>query len=578
MDSDTPTLRFRRTLHREAGNTLLLALVSIGVILLVGGNALRLAGNRLASVSQSTSWTRAYFLAESGVDVARDTLRTAQVDPTIWATQTFTDSGGVSSGWTPTDATTFPKTASITLPALDGESGLLSRVKVRIEKPIGPGTINPAGAGLSAAYLVRATGSLDVPGPIRISRDSVETNLRKVGWKYDWRTGQSLSGINPRASRTLEAVLRPVTPFVAALIADSTIEIKKGSGKLVDSWNSQNVDTSQRKYLKPDSDKYKGARDVGNIASNGVSDKKKAINDVIRLEGAVIWGDVYAGDATKVKIKPTPKLLTDVVKGGDIIDDFYMKLDPVPPLAGNPNWAAPAKVVKANPGSAKTPLMFETSSDPANPTKIKFTELHLHSGDQVVFKPSVDASGVVQPKSYVDIWVSNSLRIHKGGYVRLGQGVTARIFVDKCIHLESASKIGGIAYADFDVNAAGLLQIDGKTGVEKFSALTVDQAESALFASTGDLAIYGALNKKKKSHAKISAEMMGTIYAPRHDFEMKFKDSTYMNLYGSFVGRKFKIEGKTQVHYDESLANTGVATDFALASMVEDWYDRSGGK
>jgi hypothetical protein len=156
--------------------------------------------------------------------------------------------------------------------------------------------------------------------------------------------------------------------------------------------------------------------------------------------------------------------------------------------------------------------------------------------------------------------------------------VTARIFVDKCIHLESASKIGGIAYADFDVNAAGLLQIDGKTGVEKFSALTVDQAESALFASTGDLAIYGALNKKKKSHAKISAEMMGTIYAPRHDFEMKFKDSTYMNLYGSFVGRKFKIEGKTQVHYDESLANTGVATDFALASMVEDWYDRSGGK
>src|SRR4029450_2282072 len=67
MDSDTPTLRFRRTLHREAGNTLLLALVSSGVILLVGGNALRLAGNRLASVSQSTSWTRAYFLAESGV-------------------------------------------------------------------------------------------------------------------------------------------------------------------------------------------------------------------------------------------------------------------------------------------------------------------------------------------------------------------------------------------------------------------------------------------------------------------------------------------------------------------------------
>jgi hypothetical protein len=232
MDSDTPTLRFRRTLHREAGNTLLLALVSIGVILLVGGNALRLAGNRLASVSQSTSWTRAYFLAESGVDVARDTLRTAQVDPTIWATQTFTDSGGVSSGWTPTDAD------DLSQDGLDYAAGARWREAVcsqesrsRIEKPIGPGTINPAGAGLSAAYLVRATGSLDVPGPIRISRDSVETNLRKVGWKYDWRTGQSLSGINPRASRTLEAVLRPVTPFVAALIADSTIEIKKGSGK-----------------------------------------------------------------------------------------------------------------------------------------------------------------------------------------------------------------------------------------------------------------------------------------------------------------------------------------------------------
>jgi hypothetical protein len=572
-------MRLNYNLHSQRGNTLIVALISIGLLLMIGGNALRITSNRLATVSQSSSWQRSYFLAESGIDIARNVLRVAQSDNTVWSTQRFPITSSTSTGWSPADATTFPKTCTITLPALADDAALTSKITVTIDAPSGPGTINPAGTGLSRAFLVRSTGTVDAPGPVRISRDSIETNLRKVNWKYDWRTGQSLasSGSNPSASRTLEAVLRPVTPFVAAIVADSTIEMKKGSPKLVDSWNSKNTDSSQRKYVKPDSDKYKGARDVGNIASNGLSSKNKPVKDVVRMEGTVVWGDVYASDASKVVLKPVPKLLTDVIKGGDIIDDFYMKLDPVAPLTGNPNWAAPAAVVKQNPGSAKTAVFYDTSSDPNNPTKIKFTELHLHSGEQVIFKPSVDANGIVQPASYVDIWVANSLRIHKGGIIRLGQGVTARIFVDKCIHIESASKTGGFNYADFDVSGAGKLVTDAKLGY-KYSALTTDQAESALFASPANLQIYGALNKKKRSHAKISAELMATIYAPRHDFTMKFKDSTYMNLYGSYVGRKFKVEGKTQVHYDEALAGVGVATDYAIASLVEDWYDRSGGK
>src|SRR4029450_2010271 len=103
------------------------------------------------------------------------------------------------------------------------------------------------GAGTTMAYLVRATGTLDVPGPLRISRDSVDTNLRKISWKTDWRTGQGLAGTNPRATRTIEAVLRPITPFSAAIIADRTIERRKGTGKRVDTWNSRKSGAAQLK-------------------------------------------------------------------------------------------------------------------------------------------------------------------------------------------------------------------------------------------------------------------------------------------------------------------------------------------
>jgi hypothetical protein len=568
--------------HRPSGDrggTLILALLAAGSLMMIAANVMQITGTRLATVAQSSSWQKAYYLAESGVDIARNALRAACEDPTIWTTQAFPASDGTTAKWSPADASTFPKTVNINMPTLADDGSLVSTVQVTIDCPSGAGTINPGGLGQmsSRCFRIRSIGNAEIPGPTNISHDPVEINLRKISWVKDWRTGASTTGINggPRASRLLEVVVRPVSPFAMAILADEKIELKKGKDKLVDSWNTLDADAGQRKYLKPDSDKWKGARDVGNIGANGVSSKNKPIKDAIRIEGTVIWGNVYAAKADQVTLKPTPAKLTDVIKGGQIVDGFYMKLDPVTPAASNPSWAVVSSVQTVNPDSTKAaPLFLDAGLDPNNPPKIKFTKMHLHKDDKIIIKPAVNASGVVQPKSYIDIWVAHSMRIHKGGMVMLGQGVVANIIVDKCIHIESASKVGGIQYANFELDGAGKLKADS-SGKPKYVITTVDKAVDDQFATPSNLTIYGGLAKNKRSHAKISAELMGSIYAPKHDFTIKMKDGTYNNIYGSVVGRRFKIEGKTRFHYDEALRNHGVATDFEVASVVEDWYDRS---
>jgi hypothetical protein len=565
----------------ERGSTLVLALLSVAILLTLGGYAMRLAGQRLATVSQAAAWQRSFYLAESGVDIARATLKTASIDPTVWATQKFSNGAGVTASWSPTDPGTFPKTCTITMPVTPEDNALVSTIALTIDRPTGAGTINPAGLGSNPAYRVRSMGNVEIPGPVRVSHDKVENNLRKLAWRRDARTGLKVSEGDsmggPHATRVVEAVLRSTSPFVAALVAQESIELKKGKNKLVDSWNSQDADAGQRKYIVPGSDKWKGARDVGNIAANGISSDKKGkpLKDVIRVENSIIWGDIYSGDIAGVKIKPVPNPITNVVKGGDIVDDFYMKLDMVPSPATSASWGVLSGNFKVSPGSATTALRIPTGSDPNNRPKVKFTELHLHSGDTVVFTPSVDGSGVVQPQSYVDIWVNQSLRVHKGGQILLGNGVNARIFVDRCMHIEADSKyVGGIQFADFEISGAGKLVLD--KGNPKYSVLKVHDAQDKQKASASQLQIYGTLaNKKKKSHAKISAEFLGAIYAPRHDIQMKYKDSTYADLFGSFVGRKFKIEGTSRIHYDEALSSAGFATDFAIASFVEDWTDKS---
>ena len=566
----------RISARTEDGGAFVISLIAVGTLAMIGATVMQMCGARLAAVAQASSWQKAYYLAESGVDIARNALRASSEDATIWATQKFPKSDGTSTGWDNTSPATFPKTATITMPGVADDGGLVNTINVVIDSPTGAGTINPSGSVTGRCYRVRSLGSTEVAGPVRNSHDSVETNLRKINWINNWRSGTSttLTAGGANAARMIEVVLRPVSPFAAAVIAKEKIEIKKGSGKLIDSWNSKDPDSSQRKYLAPGSDKWKGARDVGNLAANGLNSKNKPIKDAIRLEGAVVWGDVYVGDAKQVNIKPTPATLTDVIKGGDIIDGFFMKLDPVAPQSTIASWLSGTTVTSAKPGTLATPMMLTASSDPSAPAQYKFTELHLHSTDAIIVKPATDVSGVVAATSYVNIWVANSLRIHKGGKVMLGNGVVANIYVDKCIHIESASKLGGITYADFDINGAGKLVSDS-SGKPKYTEVQPTAAQDKLLANASQLMIYGALAKKKRSHAKISAELVGGIYAPNHDFKIKFKDPTYNNLYGSYVGRKFKIEGKTRIHYDENMSGQGIASDYQIASIVEDWYDRS---
>ena len=83
--------------------------------------------------------------------------------------------------------------------------------------------------------------------------------------------------------------------------------------------------------------------------------------------------------------------------------------------------------------------------------------------------------------------------------------------------------------------------------------------------------IYGVVPTKDKKHVKIKTDMSGVIYAPDHEFEINMK--TGRHFYGSVTGKKFKVSGNTQIHYDESLADRGKPFDYTLETWQEDWFD-----
>ena len=61
----------------------------------------------------------------------------------------------------------------------------------------------------------------------------------------------------------------------------------------------------------------------------------------------------------------------------------------------------------------------------------------------------------------------------------------------------------------------------------------------------------------------------GSIYAPGHDVTVN-GGGTNGHVYGSIVGKTVTMTGVTNLHYDESLGETGVINNYKIVSWFED--------
>jgi hypothetical protein len=523
-------------------------MLALTLLLLLATTAMRSAMDKYNSTSQAASWQEALYAAEAGVDLARAALKNARNNPAAnpWA------------GWTPSDMT-FPKTRTITLDTLSNSSwtnadttrpwGATARVEVL--RPVSTG-INPPGSP-DICYQIRSYGTVIVSGGApRITEGSVEAGLRKIYWRRDSRTGLEVNNSTnrPHVTRMVEALVRPVSPFAAAIISSDKIEIKKqgGARMVIDSYNSKlgKYDPNKRGTVftgTPPGIANSGYG--GTLATNG---KRK---DVIRLENVDVYGEIYKNTGGTVNQKSTATV------SGSIHDGFYMDLIQANSPSGDPLWGTLTGTYNLKPGAKTVNIQLPASStDPTTPARYKFTNLHLHDKDIVTIKTPNSAV-----TSYAEIWVTSSVRLHKNARFNLEKGVKVKFFVQRCVHLESKSA------------SEPPIQFQGNPAKEDSFVPDSSGKQSNHLPE-----FYGVLpDKKKKSHVKIKGMIAALFHAPRHDFEIKVSDKANADIYGAFIGKSFKIQGVARIHYDEGV-NTGPVSDYAIASWTEDWFDPNSAK
>jgi hypothetical protein len=194
-------------------------------------------------------------------------------------------------------------------------------------------------------------------------------------------------------------------------------------------------------------------------------------------------------------------------------------------------------------------------SDPSNPTRYKVEKIEVNKKDESIVLSN--PPGVTE--SWIEIWVTEEMKIEKGGTIFVSNGVHAKLYLEgKKVEIKEtrADKGGLILESGF----AGDFQLIGIEAKEETNKETDDEFSP----------------KKRSGSIKISdADFTGVINAPDWDVDFKPKDwdkedTIYGGqFYGSVLGRKVKIGNGADVHFDEALTEIGSVARYSIAGWNE---------
>ncbi len=538
-------------------------MLSLAVLVIIAGTLLSYTTSKQAAPFQAQSWQEAGTAAEGGVELALNALRRSLDEGTsAW------------NGWADDGTTTYYKKfiTADNLLGHGGEGNTDVRAVVEVTRPSGVGTVNPPEGGVPLsdarkAYVIRSTGIANLSGPNRLPLTKSDQSLRKMNFLADFRTKQRVQNGRPQVARVIEAIASPVTPFPLAIHAREQLDLTSGAlavttfpapteAMKVDSydpsilpvkaWGNSKTDYLPVQYTN------------GAIATNGKKD------DIIRLEKVAVLGNVAKGGG-RVNIR------TENAKvSGETIDGFYRELKSVPypgtgfvPTPGGPTGKAADRPSGSSTEPKTVVLTAGEPSTPSNPnpasTFYKLEKIHLHDGEKILIKKkSTPGSG--ERKGTAEIWVTGDIVLHNGGRIELEEDVNAIFYCEKNVTLQEKD--------------------EGRPATLNNSTKLVDSTSEAnkkyKVPDPASLQFYGVLPRNQrpsKKTFKIKSNLIGLVYAPDHEFEIKLKRGGDRAIWGSLAGRKFKIEGGTRIHYDETLADYGKPFDYTLESWQEDWFD-----
>ena len=415
----------------ERGGALVMVMIIICVLSVVAASLLLTTVSRYHTTFQSATWQESIVAAESGVDMAMNELRKRVVyGPstafgTDWTTTSphgaayanyghafpigsapyalSTPAPGVE-GNTATQVRVFvdvpgaddSPTDNFALSPIDSSSSYISQVD-------NPALADPDGVNRSRWwYRIRALGIAGVSGPARPNLEKLDNRLRRLSFFTDWRTGQAVT--SPQAARMVEVIVKPLTNFRNALMADVQINLSN-QDVLVDSY-----DSSKGNYS---STTNHGT--MGNIATNGA---------LINANHATVDGNAMTNNGT--------------VTAGDNVtgqqsSSFYQELTPMTTAMLNPNWAN-----VPNGGTLTTSVTYVASLDPTNPTTVHLNGINLPDGGKVI---SLNApSSITDPTdptpSFIKIYVQGDVSTVGTSYINLAAGVNVIFYVTGNVNLQ----------------------------------------------------------------------------------------------------------------------------------------------
>lgn len=560
------------------GGVLVAALLTVTVLAAVSAGVLLKAGAKHQASFQSASWREALVSAESGMERAMAELRTTVDDPAnAWAGWTVVNADGSTAANQQIDrdgrwASGYSLRLTETLPAQAGESRQ-PKYSVTIDVP---SSLAPTARRWNQSYRIRSTGISSLSGSARVTGDERDTNLRKLSLVWDKATGARVT--TPQASRTIEVVAKPESVYKYGVVAEINFKLSKKT--FIDGYNSSYTDTSTNGKYDP----TKRTADGGTILANRWKKSKKpdpAAEDLAKFDvgHATIYGDLLVkGSLKNVKnyenVQGKEVTNTSVDTPTNLAPQWTSVTANIPTLDGKipAGMAAIFKTAEKNAKAGGPAAQFDAkSATAAAELAAKGMELIGGSAPSAPARYKVEKIGIDKKteslilsnppgvsESWVEINVTDELKVSNGGTIFVSNGVHVTMFVEGKVEIKDtkADKGGFILESGF----AGDLQIVG-----------IEKAENSKKETDEEY----SPNKRSGKISISDADFTGVINAPDWDVEFKPKDwdkedTIYGGqLFGAVLGRKVKIGHGADYHYDKAVSDIGSVLTYSIAGWNE---------
>jgi hypothetical protein len=244
----------------------------------------------------------------------------------------------------------------------------------------------------------------------------------------------------------------------------------------------------------------------GNIATNG---------QILNAGNARVYGDVSTNMGTVTGVANVTGMQRN---------DFYQ--EPIPVAA--PSWPSvnPSPMIVS--GNA---TLTASATEGSAASRYVLSAINLEGNQTLNFMGAADGS-----RTYVEVYVTGTITAVGLSQIVVHPGVRATIYFAGTVNVQG----NGIINKD---NQPGNLLMYGITPPAGTTTPTVSLGGNGLLSAA--------------------------IYAP--DFHVQINNGgTRGSVYGSFVGKSVKMDGVTDLHYDEALGSGGRISDYKIVSWFED--------